>query len=615
MKRTRGDSGAFAGAVRLVLAACMAFSLFIDFTLLSENHYQNLAAMTAGHTMALSAATVLFAVLLRWARARFPRRGKGLTALAVFLGAWWVMAQVYANKFRTIELATASQMIKAGVAFVGMSALYDLLLRMLDDVLLRGTDLRVREGRLRALYRAHPALLCGAAVLLCWLPHLVVSYPAAMNNDTANQVEQALGLLPYDGNHPPFGTMVVGWTLALGRALGSVSLGLFAYVVVQTLLGAAVVGYAQATLRALHAPVWLRALSMGVCAFSPCFCDNVTVILKDVPYAYCALLLCCELARVAFTEPPEYARGAGHAVRYGIACMGMLLTRNNGFGIVLPVALGLILRARRADGGRACLRTGARTLLPVALAVIVSAGVNAAHDVRPGSIREALSLPFQQTARFVRAHGEDIPEDERAAIDAVLDYDALAGRYDPYISDNVKETLREGVTTRELLAYFGVWARQLARDPLCYAQATLIQNALLFDPQTRNVAFFDVVGLSHAGETALGVEKPDALWTLVDREMSLRELLFALPFYPQLTSVGFYAIVMLFCCVVARRERVRGMGLMLVIPVMTAVMIALGPCLLWQDRYGFPIIYCMPVVLATLARQLDIRRMAGSTSH
>ena len=49
------------------------------------------------------------------------------------------------------------------------------------------------------------------------------------------------------------------------------------------------------------------------------------------------------------------------------------------------------------------------------------------------------------------------------------------------------------------------------------------------------------------------------------------------------------------------------MGVMLTVPVMTAVMIVLGPCLLWQDRYGFPSIYCMPLVLAALCLGLGGR--------
>jgi hypothetical protein len=45
-----------------------------------------------------------------------------------------------------------------------------------------------------------------------------------------------------------------------------------------------------------------------------------------------------------------------------------------------------------------------------------------------------------------------------------------------------------------------------------------------------------------------------------------------------------------------------------VIPVVTAVMIVLGPCLHWQDRYGFPIIYTMPLILGCVCHLLAQKR-------
>lgn len=603
-----------AGAPELLCAGCMALALFTDFALLDANNYKNWAAMTGGHTFAIFALTAAFAVLLHYAKKRFVRRGKGLGLLSLFLGAWWVMAQVYANKFRVLEpFATAGQALKVLVSFVGMSALYDLLLRMLDDVLMRGADIgpEMNKSRIAALYRAHPAALCGVFVLLCWTPHLLISYPAAMNWDTAMQVEQAIGLVPYDGNHPPFSTMIVGAAVGFGRMLGDVNLGLFAYVLVQAVAGAAVVGYAQATLLRLCAPGWLRGMTLAVCAFAPCYADNVTVILKDVPYAFASLLLACEMARLCVLEEKAYYRSRGFMLRWCIVGLVMTLFRNNGYGILIPAAAILAVRAVKSK--KNVLYQCMALALPIVLSLAIGAGVRAVFHVQPGSVREGLSLPFQQTARFVSRHHEEIPEKERAIIREVIDYDHLTELYDPYISDPVKATIRGDVTNGELMAYFGVWAKQFWRDPLCYLQATLIQNALLFDPQTKNVAFFDVIGLRTETEELLGAAKPEALWALVDREMNLRDFLFALPGYGQMTSVGLYAILMLFCCVVIRRESLGGMGALLVIPVMTAVMIVLGPCLLWQDRYGFPIIYCMPIVLGCMAYLL--RRRESEMFH
>ena len=599
-----------AAVIRFGCAVCMTLAVFMDFTLLTRDNYRSWMLMMQGHTFAMLALTALFTMLLHDAGTRFPRRGKGLTALAVFLGAWWVLAQVYSDPLVTMEpLATSGQVLKLPVTFVGMTCLYDLLLRMLDDVLVRGRDLREPlGGRLPALYRRRPGTFCGLAVLLVWLVHLIIIYPVAMNADTASQVEQAIGLIPYNGNHPPFSTMVFGAYIALGRAIGRVEFGLFAYLLTQTLLGAAAVGYAQGVLRRLRAPRWLRLITLAACAFSPCYADNVTVILKDVPYTFAALLLCCELARLCVLREAGYGESRGFALRYGAACLVMTLFRNNGLGIVIPLALLLtarMLRARRFSGRLACV-----LVLPVVLSLMTGAVVRRAFDVQPGSVREGLSLPFQQTARFVRYHADEIPEEEAAIIDEVINYSRIGDFYNPYMSDPVKATIRPDVTHEELMAYLGVWAKQFWRDPLCYVQATLIQNVLLFDPQFQNVAFFDDVGLLEQGQQALALEKPEVLARLSAVERNVRAFLFAFPGYAQLTSVGFYAILMLFCCVVARRERLASMGPLLVIPIATAVMIVLGPCLHWQDRYGFPIIYTMPVILGCAAHLLAGRRKA-----
>ena len=61
--------------------------------------------------------------------------------------------------------------------------------------------------------------------------------------------------------------------------------------------------------------------------------------------------------------------------------------------------------------------------------------------ITPGSKGEMLSIPFQQTARYVKEYPEDIMEQERLAIDNLLQYDKLAEAYNPSLSDPVKGTM------------------------------------------------------------------------------------------------------------------------------------------------------------------------------
>ena len=60
-------------------------------------------------------------------------------------------------------------------------------------------------------------------------------------------------------------------------------------------------------------------------------------------------------------------------------------------------------------------------------------------DIPAGSVGEALSIPMQQTARYIRDYGNEVTDDERTAIEKVLDYDAIVQSYMPELSDGVKQ--------------------------------------------------------------------------------------------------------------------------------------------------------------------------------
>ena len=53
------------------------------------------------------------------------------------------------------------------------------------------------------------------------------------------------------------------------------------------------------------------------------------------------------------------------------------------------------------------------------------------------------SVPFQQTARYVKEHSEEITTEEAEAIRGILDFDHLAELYNPEISDAVKWTYKD----------------------------------------------------------------------------------------------------------------------------------------------------------------------------
>lgn len=565
-------------ALRAVLTA---WALFMDLNLRSGNNYVNLGESLTGTSGAVALAAMAGFLALEWADEKLTRSSGRVKLAALMMGAWQVVAVSVSNTDSLNQpFLSGSQTLKAVVLALGMSSLFELLFRLLEAGLDGRLDVRpAKNGALLSAYRAHTMLFCTAVVLLCWLPHLAVSYPVAMNSDTASQFRQALGWEPWNADHPTFGTALIKLCIGAGRLLGSGNLGVFLYILAQAVFGAAVVGYSQMLMRRLCAPVWLRTLSLAVCALGTVYCDNITVILKDVPYSYAMLLMLCEMVRVRYLEDVSYFGSRGFVLRMMLAGFVLLKIRNNGLLIWIPAGIALICRAV------------ARSVEPI-----------------ENSPKEMLSLPFQQTARFVSEYESEITDEERAVIDRVLIYDQLADRYRPDLSDPVKAVYRKESTAAERIAYLKVWVGLALRHPACCLSATLIQNALLFDVSSYNLAWFVGTGLSEEEEAALDIHRSEGLEKLEAAEANLRTAALTLPFALQLNTLGFYCAVLLGACAIARSRRARGMGVLLLPLTVTLFFLPFGPCIANQDRYGFPIIYLMPLALAALAHALQQKK-------
>ena len=155
--------------------------------------------------------------------------------------------------------------------------------------------------------------------------------------------------------------------------------------------------------------------------------------------------------------------------------ISVCLTRNNGIHLVLPSLILLFF----------FLVKGARKYaFIVAVCVFacylgVEKGAAPALGVAPGSRCEMLSVPFQQTARYLREYPDDVTASEKKAINRILDYDVLAEKYNPELSDPVKITFRfrdnddDPKLDGYMKDYFKAWFAMFRRHPGVYIQATL----------------------------------------------------------------------------------------------------------------------------------------------
>ena len=497
-------------------------------------------------------------------------------------------------------------LLKTGILICGFYFLYLTLVQLLYGVLHSDRDINFRDGRVLHIYRRHPWLVPWCVVFLMWIPHLIVRYPGAMGYDNYAELVYFWGYKTFTTAQPVFHTWLFSSFIGFGDWLGSPNVGLFLFVIFQSLIMSAILARSLFLMKKWGSPVWLRLLAAGIYSIAPYYSGYAAFPIKDYLYTAFFLLFVLELMELlqghgleVFQKRPKYD------ILWVAAVSLMILFRKNGLYVYLPVMLFLmayaavmLIRRKR----RLVWQMWLVLLLPVVLAPGVERTIIARYHVEEDSPKEMFSLPFQQTARYVRDYGEEVTEEEREAIAAVLDYELLPEAYEELTADPVKSTYH-AQGTKELLAYFSVWFQQFLKHPVCYLEATWNQNYYLFAPDIDNIVYNRdcYVGEENAAGTGfedeIRFEVPEGMRGLATIAVSWYTLLTRLPVIGMLNNVAFYVILM-FCLLLFMGQDHVGKKAFVMLPMlMSFLFVVLVPQIQNQPRYAFPIIYAMPVTI------------------
>lgn len=600
----------------------------------------------------------------------------------------WVVAVLFAASMlfgRSFDEAGSAAYIVGGITpairscwyFIGWllpaRALVELAFEGLDRLRVHGTcpsGDRARSvspscGRLRRAVRLvlgafdrHPFAAPALVLALCWLPVLVGYAPALFMWDTNTQILQWFGLPNHISSsvdlldssvlltqhHPPLHTALVGLCVQAGISLaGSENLGIFIYAVLQWIVDILAISWAFRIAQIVGTPRAPRFVALGFIALVPAYSNYSVLVTKDVLFASALLLFAIELVYLVFCAASFDGRIAfsrRHAVLLVAGALGTALLRS---GMVVAVAGGalaatlLLWRMQRRLAREGLRPVSARSLLRIpliALALVIAVNlllarvVYPALAITPSSKREALSIPMQQVARFMRDRPDAVQPEDLRAIDRVLDAPSLARLYDPSKSDPVKATYKEQASSDDLSAFWQTWARLFARDPGCFISATAANYYGYFYPahamSWSYTSYFSSLVMANT-ETNLIYSDMASYFSFhqldhpfvraLDGLCSGYRLLFQrLPFLTLTMQAALYdwALVLLTAYAVRRR---RSHPAVVLVPAWIVLLIALvGPCnATTYFRYAYPVALLVPF-LALLVMAPDPRDRARRAS-
>lgn len=505
-------------------------------------------------TLILCGFFVLFFYALRtpW----FQRKIRACSLLALFLGGVYALGKCL---FAGTPLSGRQFLQVMVMSTLGFSALYTLAAKLFFHGI-ASAPVSFRRRFALAFLDRHPVSAVFFLMVLFWLPQLLMKYPSGMNWDSLDSISSAFGIMDVSANQPVIYTFGLTAFVRLGLTLAdSANLGIFLSALVNMLGQAFAVACMYKYETEISAPDWSKLLTLLFFCLSPFVVGYVGVCIKDVPFMTFLMLWMVLFARACFQSEQFWEGWKYPALSLAVAVC-LCAVRNNGKPIIL-VSAGVLLVLELRRCGRTGLGRKLATLLCLCLlpSLIVSAA-NHLAGAAPLSPREALSFPFQQTARLAAEHPEQISPEEAEIIDRLLDFDSLAEDYNPDISDPVKNKYKETATRADLEAYLKVWFRQFFREPFCYIKATMAQNYYLFYPEYSNFYYYyscvhyDFVcpdGTIHIGSPEL---ISDRLGYYYQALFNLAHELPVLYIINNMTTYIFL-FLMLFCFAFHRRDR------------------------------------------------------------
>ncbi len=335
-------------------------------------------------------------------------------------------------------------------------------------------------------------LILTAVLFVIWIPNMISQYPGYMDIDTVQMVAQFATDAPVDysvravpatvdakyiTHDPLFDTLLFGVVWMLDELLGGCGAGFFIYVILQSLFTALMLSMSCLYLNRLNLPKSSVFFAYLFVLLMPIFMRTAASIQKDSIFAPCFLAFLIGYIEAFRTKGEAFSNKKFCALFFIFALLTML-TKKTGLPIVAVsiIVMLIVLKRKRI----ACAVSG---LIPVVLvAFILPAIFYPLLGVAKIGTQEALGVFFQQTAEVVKTYPGDVTEEEKEAIDAVLDFDSLAKNYNPHLTDPVKNTYKMDASTEDLLNYLKVYIAQGLRHPIDYLYALALTNGGLFAP-------------------------------------------------------------------------------------------------------------------------------------
>ncbi len=322
---------------------------------------------------------------------------------------------------------------------------------------------------------------------ILWLPWLIANFPGGTYWDTYYQIYQCypenhpIAIIPYAecydntltdawlcDHHPVFDTLIYGaFAMASDALTGSWMAGVFVFVCLQGIAYVLTLTTAVAYLRARRCPVILCFIIYVFFCIMPFVSTWALCMVKDSFFGLFFIMYLIMLFEAVRTHGASLMRPRA-IVLFIILGLLLCLTKKAGVYVVVPTAVIAAIACRSHLRVPSVVFLGQAVVCILVMFLLLPSVVFPLLNIAPGGRQEMLGTLFQQTARYVTTYPDEVTDEEREAIDAILEYDNLPDQYTYDFQDSVKYRYNINATTDDLINYLKTWAAQGLKHPESY---------------------------------------------------------------------------------------------------------------------------------------------------
>lgn len=501
------------------------------------------------------------------------------------------------------------QLLVSGIAFIGYFILFYVLLCLLltffDNYTTKG--LYFKTNKLKTwIFDTYPVIGCSIVLFILWSPYLICYFPGILQYDGYEQIKMYYGLRTWTTHHPIYSTLLMGILMDLGKYLGSDKLGVFIYTFPQSIIFIFTLSYSFIYMKRWNISYKLRLIFLLFFGLLPIFPMYAYTEIKDtINYIFLLWLL-----YILIDVSEQKNINNFQLIQLFFTVILLCLSRNENKLILICTLIPILIYKDKIC--KNWLRFLYIILLGIFIAIVGNKLLVSANSIEKGRISETLSIPVQQTARYLKYHKADVTSEEYSELQRIFVDINLGDIYEPDKSDAVKAKFKDNLTISELIIYGKIWGKHLFRHPDCYFSAFFNSTYGYFYPEQPEFYGFGFATENINSEMNNYVKEIDIQFEKTfDIYRNILYKWIELLRYSSITSYlfhpGTYVSLFILALFLIFYYKLYNHLLIYCIPLITLLVCCLSP-LNGSIRYSLSIICGLPLFSSSTIQQIVIRK-------